>query len=37
MEKIALEMEKLRQEIERLRYRYHVLNDPSVSDSTTVK
>ncbi len=27
-----MEMEKLRQEIERLRYRYHVLNDPSVSD-----
>lgn len=25
-------MDKLRQEIERLRYRYHVLNDPSVSD-----
>ncbi len=32
MDNIALEITKLRQEIERLRYRYHVLNDPTVGD-----
>lgn len=33
-EEISRRITKLREEIERLRYRYHVLNDPKISDET---